>query len=185
MWISLPATVVEILAIHSAPCPPKGQDLCPDAVTQPWDTAGCSWCPLAFPHTCPAPLRSQNCWDLSFRCFVSSFTSWAKFLCLLVLLFSLSAQLLQILIWLPYLGFVLPDLNEATFTTQSSNWHCGIPCLLLLLPVVPGLHISFTPLQHLGFSSSQDSKALPPTKTLHLLGHRKLKTVSDIHTSLN
>lgn len=143
-----------------------------------WDTAGCSSCVFwafhAFVTFVLHLLGVKTAQDLSFRCFVSSLMAWAKFLCLPVLLFSLSVLLLQILIlWLPYLGFVLSHLNETTFTSLCSNWHMRFPCeiafLLLLFPVIPGVHVhvSFTPLQHFGFSSLQDSKALPPSQNSH------------------
>lgn len=150
-----------------------------------WDTAGCSWCLLAFPHTCPAPLRNQNCWDLCCGCFVSSLTAWAKFLCLPVLLFSLSAQLLQIFIfWLPYRGFVLPDLDETTFTTQCRNWHVRTPacsCCSLWFQAFM-FHL---PLCSIWVSDlHRIPRLLLQAKTPALFGYLELKTVSGFHTGL-
>lgn len=89
-----------------------------------WHRLGHSWMLIvawvfhAFVPLVLCLLGVKTVWALSFRCFVSSLMAWAKFLCLRVLLFSLSVELLQILIfWLPYLGFVLPHLSETTFTT--------------------------------------------------------------------
>lgn len=158
-----------MLTFHSDPCPPKGQDFCPDAVTQDGtqlDAHRVFGAFHAFVTFVLHLLRVKTAWDLLFRCFVSSLKAWAKFLCLPVLLFSLSAQLLQILIfWLPYLGFVLSHLNETTFTTLCSNWHMRFPSCSCCSPLFQvHVHVSFTPLQDFGFSSSQDSKALSPSQ---------------------
>lgn len=104
----------------------------------------------------------KTAWDLSFRCFVSPLMAWAKFLCLLVILFSLSVQLLQISsFWLSWVCSSSFEWNHVYHAVQQLARE--FPFLLLLFPGVH-VHVSFTPLQHFGLSSSQDSKALPPSQ---------------------
>lgn len=136
-----------------------------------------AWVFHAFVPLVLCLLGVKTVWALSFRCFVSSLTAWAKFLCLRVLLFSLSVELLQILIfWLPYLGFVLPHLSETTFTTLWDS---------LPAPAVPRCpRCSCACFIHPVAALSRIPRLFLQVKTPTLLGYRKLKTVCDFHTSL-
>lgn len=141
-----------------------------------------AWVFHAFVPLVLCLLGVKTVWALSFRCFVSSLTAWAKFLCLRVLLFSLSVELLQILIfWLPYLGFVLPHLSETTFTTlwDSLPCSCCSPLSQVFTCMFYSPHCSI-----LVAALSRIPRLFLQVKTPTLLGYRKLKTVCDFHTSL-